>query len=252
MHYGRNTLSSNGEDTIRPKKPYSHYTSVIGQRDSLSLLDREGIRKLYSLMPILMKPEKGHYSATVHNLKVTWSTFPNVLEYQVQIAKDSTFVHIVDEQFMPNIDENRYALEVQTAVIKKLELATKYYWRVRCKTEDGFKSWSDISHFSTVWSRPNVYIDHQNIQVPSASLLQNYPNPFNSETNITFDLPKKGTIYLTIFNSAGQKVCTLLSGNQPSGRYNVNWNAKHCSNGIYYYRMDYSDHHITKKMLLIK
>jgi photosystem II stability/assembly factor-like uncharacterized protein len=83
-------------------------------------------------------------------------------------------------------------------------------------------------------------------------LEQNYPNPFNPETNIKFSIPRSEFVMLTIYNSAGIEVSTLLSRNMSAGEYEVNWNAGSMASGVYYYKLSASDFSETKRMMLVK
>ena len=62
-------------------------------------------------------------------------------------------------------------------------------------------------------------------------LENNYPNPFNQETTICYTLPHKALVSLEIFNTTGQKICTLVQGEQNAGPHQVKWNAKKFSGG---------------------
>lgn len=90
------------------------------------------------------------------------------------------------------------------------------------------------------------------------ALDQNYPNPFNPTTNIRYSLPKAASISLVIYNTLGQKVATLIDGQeQGAGNYNYVWNGKdmngnNLSSGIYFYQLNANDYSITKKMMLLK
>ncbi len=57
------------------------------------------------------------------------------------------------------------------------------------------------------------------------ALGQNYPNPFNPTTNISFSLPTAGNAVLTIYNSLGQVVKTLLNEDLAAGVHQVNFDA---------------------------
>jgi hypothetical protein len=76
---------------------------------------------------------------------------------------------------------------------------------------------------------------------PNSFLLeQNYPNPFNPSTNIKYHIYETSQVTLDIFNSLGQKVNSLVNKIQPSGTYNLTWNAKdkygkNLSTGIFFY-----------------
>lgn len=89
------------------------------------------------------------------------------------------------------------------------------------------------------------------------------PNPFNPTTRIFYDLPKEALVKLTIYNSLGQKVKTLINTTQKPNRFNVLWDGKNekgqsVSSGIYFYRiqatsLDNQDHFIkTNKMIFAK
>ncbi len=84
------------------------------------------------------------------------------------------------------------------------------------------------------------------------TLSQNYPNPFNPSTNIDFALPKTGYVNLTIFNTLGQKVATLVDGERIAGKYTVRFDASNLSTGWYIYRLQTESNVMARKMLLIK
>jgi len=88
------------------------------------------------------------------------------------------------------------------------------------------------------------------------TLNQNYPNPFNSETIISYKVPSDTYVRLTVFNSLGQHVKTLIENNVSTGYHSVKWNAtditgKLISSGIYFYRLETNNRVITKKMILM-
>lgn len=82
---------------------------------------------------------------------------------------------------------------------------------------------------------------------------QNYPNPFNPTSVIRFGVPNTAEVQLEVFDILGRKVATLLNNEtkQP-GRYNVQFNARNLSSGMYIYRLVIGDKVLTKKMTLIK
>lgn len=104
--------------------------------------------------------------------------------------------------------------------------------------------------------------DHGLVEVEIAlpheiALAQNYPNPFNPTTTIRFELPAMHHVQITIFNTNGQQVRTLVNGEFSAGIHNVVWDATNdhglnVPSGIYYYRMttNYVQH--TRKLLLLK
>jgi hypothetical protein len=88
------------------------------------------------------------------------------------------------------------------------------------------------------------------------ALKQNYPNPFNPATTIRYELPIAGIVNLTIYNSLGETVTTLVNEVQEAGVYKLNWNASDLASGIYFYRIDVKGGEKsftrTNKMILMK
>jgi FlgD Ig-like domain/HYDIN/CFA65/VesB-like, Ig-like domain len=86
----------------------------------------------------------------------------------------------------------------------------------------------------------------------------NYPNPFNPQTTISFSTTENtDNTEITIFNSKGQKIKTLLNEVLPAGNHNIVWNGKDekgrtVSSGIYLYKMRSGIYSYTKKMILMK
>lgn len=88
-------------------------------------------------------------------------------------------------------------------------------------------------------------------------LSQNYPNPFNPITTIQFFLIKSQRITLEIFNVAGQRVKTLLEGEQSAGAHTFGWNGTDekgniLSSGVYFYHLKGEGFSETKKMIFLK
>jgi hypothetical protein len=83
-------------------------------------------------------------------------------------------------------------------------------------------------------------------------LEQNYPNPFNPSTTIKFGLPEKSNVVLTVYNSLGAEVATLVNEVREAGSYEVEFNADNFSSGIYYYKIASGNFVETKKMILLR
>ena len=84
------------------------------------------------------------------------------------------------------------------------------------------------------------------------ALYQNYPNPFNPSTTISYDLPERARVKLSVYNILGQEVATLVDGEQEPGRYGVKFDASGLPSGIYFYRLEAGKFVDVKKMILIK
>ena len=85
------------------------------------------------------------------------------------------------------------------------------------------------------------------------SLSQNYPNPFNPSTTISFSLKNTANVKLTIYNTLGQEVATLLNGQKQSGVHQVIWNSENFVSGVYFYELKVDGNRSQiKKMTLMK
>ena len=83
-------------------------------------------------------------------------------------------------------------------------------------------------------------------------LAQNYPNPFNPTTTVNFNIPKEDFVNVTIFNSLGEKVATLLDGVMSSGSHSLTFNANGFASGLYILKMTSGSYSNTIKMNLMK
>jgi len=89
------------------------------------------------------------------------------------------------------------------------------------------------------------------------TLANNYPNPFNPSTTINFTVPKASDVTLTIYNTLGQRIATLVNENMAQGNHSVVWNGRNdagqtAPTGLYFYTLRSDQTSITKKMLLVK
>jgi hypothetical protein len=95
--------------------------------------------------------------------------------------------------------------------------------------------------------------DQKTNQFPQEFILfQNYPNPFNPSTKIEFSLPKVEHVTITVYNTLGQTIETLLDKPMPIGHHQVEFNGQHLSSSVYFYRIEAGEYLHTLKMLLVK
>ena len=79
--------------------------------------------------------------------------------------------------------------------------------------------------------------DHSDMALKNLHLAQNYPNPFNPVTIIHYRVSSAEKVCLTVFNSLGQKVATLVNQKQAPGEYEIKFDASRLSGGVYFYRL---------------
>lgn len=84
------------------------------------------------------------------------------------------------------------------------------------------------------------------------SLLQNHPNPFNPNTKIIWQSPVGRWQTLKVYDVLGNEIVKLVDEYKPAGNYEVDFNARGLSSGVYLYRLQAGDFVQTRKMILIK
>jgi predicted GH43/DUF377 family glycosyl hydrolase len=123
-----------------------------------------------------------------------------------------------------------------------------------------FEMWySALSEATGHWqigyaTSPLVTLGLQNAQVAPAAftLDQNYPNPFNPSTTIRYGLPKRSHVTLTVYNTLGQQVATLVNESQEAGDYSVRFDGRELASGAYFYRIQADDIFVTKSLILLR
>lgn len=81
---------------------------------------------------------------------------------------------------------------------------------------------------------------------------ENYPNPFNPSTKISFDIPATQNLNVDLYDINGKLVKEVLSGEILPGSYQLLFDFRDYSSGIYFVRFATSKNSIIKKLVLIK
>ena len=120
------------------------------------------------------------------------------------------------------------------------------------------------THEDTITSIYFAYIDYETSlsitesDIPMLyTLYQNYPNPFNSGTTISYSLPKKSFVKVTVHNLLGREIAILKNIEQMAGLHAIQWDAtdnmgKSISSGMYFYKVQSGDFIETNTMILLR
>jgi len=105
----------------------------------------------------------------------------------------------------------------------------------------------------TGWVLTGSFSGGEFTDLPSEfALLSNYPNPFNAQTVIQYQLPASSTVKLEVYNLFGQKVATLVDGQQEAGYRSVTWEDSEAASGVYFYKLTAGDFTEVKRMTLLR
>jgi subtilisin family serine protease len=93
----------------------------------------------------------------------------------------------------------------------------------------------------------------QDAELPGvAELKQNYPNPFNPVTNITYSVPTRSAVNLSVYDMLGRRVVQLVNGAKNQGTYTIQWDGSMSASGFYISRLEVDGQVFSRKMMLIK
>jgi hypothetical protein len=131
------------------------------------------------------------------------------------------------------------------------------------ETSDGgyiISGWCDYfgpngSDVYVVKTKPDGLVSVQGVRiiVPTLSTLeQNYPNPFNPSTTIRYGLPVRSHVTLTVFNTLGQQVATLVNGEIEAGFHEAVFDASGLASGVYLYRLQAGDFVQIRRLVLVR
>jgi hypothetical protein len=84
------------------------------------------------------------------------------------------------------------------------------------------------------------------------ALCQNYPNPCNPGTIITYVLPQRSHVVLSVYNTLGQLVTTLINAEEETGNHVVRFDGSNLSSGVYFYRLQAGSFQKTLKLVLVR
>ena len=111
-----------------------------------------------------------------------------------------------------------------------------YYYRLKQEDHDGQFKYS--------------YVVSIKLGSKIFELGQNQPNPFSGRTYINFSLAEKRKVTLTIFDSQGKLIKTVLDETRDAGNHVIDLNLDMLSSGIYYYKLVAGDFTGVKNMVV--
>jgi hypothetical protein len=99
--------------------------------------------------------------------------------------------------------------------------------------------------------------DVPDVSLNGVVLEKNRPNPFNPVTALSYCIPARGRVELSVYDVAGRRVATLVDGEVGGGYHEAVWDGrsnsgKSVASGIYFARLSAAGETRTRKMILLK
>ncbi|MCX5753127.1 MAG: PKD domain-containing protein [Candidatus Krumholzibacteria bacterium] len=128
-----------------------------------------------------------------------------------------------------------------------------------------FNVWFDVTYEDSCRNQYHVRLDPefdptntaQTAPALSFRLAQNYPNPFNPNTTISYQIPVRSMVNLSVFDVSGRLIRTLVNEYNEPGLYAAPWDGKDSrgvsvASGIYFSKLQAGNYKETKRMVLLR
>jgi uncharacterized delta-60 repeat protein len=141
----------------------------------------------------------------------------------------------IESDLVVDIDGNVYVTGYSFGVATDKDFATLKY------TQPAVPNWQEVT--AVPFGAP----------LPEESrLLPPSPNPFNVTTVASFELRVASHVRLTVWDTAGRLVATLVNGWRQAGEHEVTFDGAGLASGVYFIRMQAGEFTGVQKMMLVK
>ena len=195
-----------------------------------------------SSRPTLVKPKNDEFiGAAIESVRLVWNKTDKTDSYEIMTG-NKNFDKIY--RYYKGITDTTKAIPASGDTV---------YWKVRALNGEVPGEWSDAWRYIF---HGTVGIESKNDFPKEFHLFQNYPNPFNPNTTISYSIPKKSFVKITVYDINGKEIETLANKIEESGLHMINWNPKlsagGISSGVYYYKLSISNKALYKKMIYVR
>lgn len=183
-------------------------------------------------------------AATVNgNVVLKWTTATETNNRGFEVQRSTNNKEFVSVGFINGAGTTTESRSYEF-VDSRVQAGNAYQYRLRQLDFDGAESFSQVIELNEV-----APLDYD--------LAQNYPNPFNPSTTIKFAVPVKSSVTLTLYNTLGQEIRSIATGQFEAGTHTFNLDASELSTGVYVYTIsaqgaDGRQFFSAKKMNLMK
>jgi len=171
--------------------------------------------------PELLSPPNGNTGVET-NPTLMWNTCNCSPTYRLQFSTDSTFSNTIIDQ--SGITENLFE-------VTGLNYITKYYWRINAKKSQQITPWSETWNFTTAFNPSEIFEEQSTIK---KELIKVCPNPVFKTCKIEYYVPSEGEVSISLLNSSGNFITTIVNQQQDKGDYCVQFDCSVYSPATYF------------------
>ncbi len=189
-----------------------------------------------------------NYLLKNNSVQLLWSTVTEINNYGFEIEKQkiTSKNKAIDETAWKTIgfvQGNGNSNSIKTYSFTDRDITNgKYIYRLKQIDFDGKYEYSKILEV-------DIKLFADDIELSA------YPNPFNPVTRIRYSIPEFNTgskVTLILFDIMGREIKTLVNEINDSGKYELEFNGKDLSSGIYLIRLEVNNKILTKKLIIQK
>ena len=106
-----------------------------------------------------------------------------------------------------------------------------------------------------LWRGPKPTIPSGVVQtksISSISINECYPNPAKSEMHISYSIPKRSDIVLSVFDITGKEIAKITNESHDTGSFEKLWNVQTLANGSYILKLTACGESVTKVVEVVK
>jgi hypothetical protein len=119
-------------------------------------------------------------------------------------------------------------------------------------TEDGWKLFIASVKWAMDYVDDVTGIKNPKLENPAVILHDIYPNPLSGTTNIKFSVSNPTHVRLSIWNTLGGKIITLVDEMVFAGDHTIVFDASNVPTGMYFCRLEYDSYSFVKSITLVK
>jgi hypothetical protein len=146
--------------------------------------------------------------------------------YGLQISTDVNFT---------NLFLNVSGMTDTLYYVQNLAMNTTYYWRMNASNSRGTSAWSSVFTCTTgvTPSQPSSATEGDDV-LSNTVKFSIIPNPINKIGEIRFISDKEQLLTISVQNSIGKEITTLVEDEFSAGQHSLTWNTENLSAGVYF------------------